>query len=188
MRNPPAPRTVLPFNGIESKFLIGLTFRLTLRDIIFSSQLRHNQGILQLPIKNSRRRAVYDEILKYSFRNYIDEFVTPYDKSLGIDLADLNVLRRGTDLTVYTAQLRANPDIRLVLNRNDIFLAESDIAWVESTFDPSQITLFPDGGHLGNLSQPAVQQAILRSLDGLGMPPAKVAEQAEQSSSKGSGI
>ena len=32
------PQTSLPFSAIESKFLIGLTFRLMLRDIIFSSQ------------------------------------------------------------------------------------------------------------------------------------------------------
>jgi len=188
IENPPAPGTVLPFNAIESKFLIGLTFRLTMRDIIFSSQSRHNQGLLQLPIKNSRRRAVYDEIMKYSFRDYIDKFATPYDGTLGIDLANLNVLRRGTDLTTYTAELQANPDIRLVLNRNDIFLAEADIAWVESTFAPSQLTLFPDGGHLGNLSQPAVQQAILQALNGLSLPPAKPAKQMVQGSCNRSGI
>jgi hypothetical protein len=47
-----APRTSLPFSSIESKFLIGLTFRFTLRDIIYSSQRRHNQGVLQHPLRN----------------------------------------------------------------------------------------------------------------------------------------
>ena len=41
------PQTSLPFNAIESKFLIGLTFRLILRDVIYSSQQRNNQGVLQ---------------------------------------------------------------------------------------------------------------------------------------------
>ena len=49
------PQTSLPFNAIESKFLIGLTFRFMLRDIIFSSQRRNNQGVLQHPIRNFRR-------------------------------------------------------------------------------------------------------------------------------------
>jgi ABC-type transporter lipoprotein component MlaA/pimeloyl-ACP methyl ester carboxylesterase len=167
---PPAPGTSLPFNAIESKFLIGLSFHLAMRDIIFSSQLRHNLGILRQPIKSSKRRFVYDEINKYSFRDYIDKFATPYDKTLGIDLTDPEVIRRGTDLTDYTTELQANPNIRLVLNRNDIFLADIDVAWVESTFATSQLAVFPDGGHLGNLSQPTVQQAILRALDGLGSP------------------
>src|SRR5277367_296944 len=185
---PPAPGTSLPFNALESKFLIGLSFRLTLRDIIFSSQSRHNQGVLQQPIKSSSRRAVYEEILKYSFRDYINKFASPYDRSQGIDLTDPHVGQWGTDLTTHTAELQANPDIRLVLNRNDIFLAETDIAWVESTFPPSQLKLFPDGGHLGNLSQPAVQLAILRALDGLGLPPAKQVKNLDRGSNNGSGI
>src|SRR5208282_3267373 len=41
------PQTSLPFNAIESRFLIGLTFRFMLRDIIYSSQRRNNQGVLQ---------------------------------------------------------------------------------------------------------------------------------------------
>ncbi len=188
VERPPAQGTSLPFNAIESKFLIGLSFHLAMRDIIFSGQVRHNQGILQHPIKSSSRRVVYDEILKYSFRDYIDKFATPYDKTLGIDITKPDVLRRGTDLTAYTAELQANADIRLVLNRNDIFLTDTDIAWVESTFAASQWTVFPDGGHLGNLSQPAVQHAILQALDGLGLPPAKSARHLEQGSSHGIGI
>ena len=49
------------------------------------------------------------------------------------------------------------------------FLLESgDLAWIESTFAPARVTLFDHGGHLGNLSEPAVQRGILGALDGLG--------------------
>jgi ABC-type transporter lipoprotein component MlaA/pimeloyl-ACP methyl ester carboxylesterase len=185
---PELQKAPLPFNTIESKFLIGLAFRLTLRDIIFSTQYRYNQGILQQPLDKSRRRAVYDEILKYSFRNYIDLFATPYDLTLGIDLKDPDTLKRGIDLSTYTAGLRDNPKIRVIFNRNDLFLATLDIAWLEDTFAPSQVTEFPDGGHVGNLSQPAEQQAILRALDGLGLTQAKPAMHIQQGSNNGSGI
>ena len=89
----------------------------------------------------------------------------------GIDLKDPEVVKRGTDLRAYTAGLQDNPNIRVILNRNDLLLTDSDIAWIEATFAPSQVTEFPDGGHVGNLSQPVVQQAILRALDGLGALP-----------------
>jgi ABC-type transporter lipoprotein component MlaA/pimeloyl-ACP methyl ester carboxylesterase len=168
---PGLAKTNLPFNTIESQFLVGLSFRLSLRDIIFSSQLRHNQGILQSPIKNSRRRAAYDEILNYSFRDYIQKFATPYDRSLGLDLTDPEVSQRGTDLEAYTDGLRANPNIRVILNRNDLFLNGGDLAWIETTFARSQVTEFPNGGHVGNLAQPEVQHAILQALDGLGATP-----------------
>ena len=58
------PETSLPFSGIESKFLIGMTFRFILRDAIFSSQQRNNQGVLKHPIRKWRRAPVYREILQ----------------------------------------------------------------------------------------------------------------------------
>jgi hypothetical protein len=45
----------LPFDAVESKFLVGMAFRLILRDVIFSSQQRTNMGILRTPIRKSRR-------------------------------------------------------------------------------------------------------------------------------------
>ncbi|HTV61250.1 MAG TPA: MlaA family lipoprotein [Verrucomicrobiae bacterium] len=184
----PALQTNLPFNAIESKFLIGLSFRLALRDMIFSSQLRCNQKILRQPVKTLRRRAIYNEILKYSLKDYIDKFATPYDKTRGIDLSNPIVVKRGTDLTTYTAELRENPDVRLILNRNDFLLATQDVSWIESTFTPQQRTIFPEGGHLGNLNQSEVQKAILQTLDGLGLPRAKSANDIGQSSNNGNGI
>jgi len=76
-------------------------------------------------------------------------------------------VNNATDLRAYTAELQANPNIRVIANRNDVLLAAEDLAWIEATFAPAQVTLFEHGGHLGNLSQPAVQRAILRALDGL---------------------
>ena len=72
------PQTSLPFNAIESKFLIGLTFRLVLRDMIYSSQRRNNQEVLQHAIWNFRRDPVYQEILQYSYQDYFAKFVIPY--------------------------------------------------------------------------------------------------------------
>ncbi len=169
----PKPGAALPFNAIESKFLIGLGLRLTLRDMIFSSQLRHNQGVLKQPLKKSKRHQAYDEIMQYSFRDYIEQFAVPYDKSRGIDMSNPDVVRKATDLHVYTDQLKANRNIRVIANRNDILLSADDVAWVETTFDPSEVTLFEHGGHLGNLSQANVQKAVLQALDGLGAPQGK---------------
>jgi ABC-type transporter lipoprotein component MlaA/pimeloyl-ACP methyl ester carboxylesterase len=166
-QQPSALPSALPFDAIESRFLIGLSFRLTLRDIIFSSQLRHNQGVLKLPLDKSKRRAVYDEIMQYSLWDYIEKFARPYDKARGIDLADPEMVKKGTDLRTYSDALQGNRNIRVIANRNDLFLAGEDVAWIEATFARAQVALFEHGGHLGNLAQPAVQRAILDALDGL---------------------
>ena len=167
-----APQTSLPFNAIESKFLIGLDFRFTLRDIIFSSQRRNNQGMLQHPIRNFRRGPVYQEILQYSFQDYFDKFAVPYYSAQGLT-APAATLARAGDLRTYGASLRANPDVRVIVNQNDFLLADEDLAWLRATFPPEELTVFKQGGHLGNLANPKVQKAILAALTPMRPPEAE---------------
>jgi len=169
------PRTSLPFNAIESKFLIGMTFRFMLRDIIFSSQRRNNQGVLQHRIRNFRRNPLYQEILQYSYQDYFEKFVIPYYQARGMASPTqaapeaspgraAEALEKAGDLRTYDAGLRANPDIRVIVNQNDFLLADEDLAWLQATFTPEQLTVFNRGGHLGNLSNLTVQKAILAAL------------------------
>ena len=169
-KNTLTPQTSLPFSAIESKFLIGLTFRLTLRDIIFSSQRRHNQGVLQHPIRNLRRDPVYQEILQYSYQDYFEKFAIPYYQTRGLTSSTAETLEKADDLRTYDAGLLANPNIRIIVNQNDFLLADEDLAWLHATFGPEKLTVFPQGGHLGNLSNPTVQKAILGALANLKPP------------------
>jgi ABC-type transporter lipoprotein component MlaA/pimeloyl-ACP methyl ester carboxylesterase len=164
------PQTSLPFNAIESKFLIGLTFRFTLRDIIFSSQRRMNRGVLHQLIRDYRREPVYREILKYSYQDYFRKFVIPYYQARGMASAAATLDKAG-DLRTYDTGLRANPKIRVIVNQNDFLLADEDLAWLHATFAPEQLTVFQQGGHLGNLYNPAVQKTILAALAGLKSSP-----------------
>jgi phospholipid-binding lipoprotein MlaA len=170
------PQTSLPFNAIESKFLIGLTFRLSLRDIIFSSQQRNNQGVLRHRIDNFRRDPVYQEILRYSYQDYFDKFAIPYYQSRGLAPPMAETMEKAGDLRTYDAGLRANPDIRIIVNQNDFLLTADDLAWLHATFGPEQLTVFPQGGHLGNLSNPVVQKAILAALTPMRPPQPKAKE------------
>ncbi len=164
------PQTSLPFNAIESKFLIGLTFRLILRDIIFSSQRKNNQGVLQHSIQPWRRDPVYQEILQYSYQDYFDKFVIPHYWAMGMD-PTAEVMRRGGDLKTYETGLRANANLRIIVNQNDFLLAGEDLAWLHATFSPEQLTVFAQGGHLGNLFNPTVQKTILEALSNLNLVP-----------------
>jgi hypothetical protein len=167
------PQTSLPFDAIESKFLIGLNFRLVLRDIIYSSQRRNNQGVLRHPIWNFRREPVYREILKYSYQDYFDKFAIPYYSARGLGSSTAAALEETGDLRTYDAGLRANPDIRVIVNQNDFLLEEEDLTWLRATFTPEHLTVFKQGGHLGNLSNPTVQKAILAALTPMRPPEAK---------------
>jgi pimeloyl-ACP methyl ester carboxylesterase len=167
------PQTSLPFDAIESKFLIGLTFRLSLRDMIYSSQHRNNQGILHHSLYNIRRNPVYQEILQYSYQDYFAKFATPYYQARGLASPVGETLETAGDLRTYGAGLRANPDVRVIVNENDFLLTAEDLAWLHTTFTPDQLTVFKQGGHLGNLSNPSVQKTILAALAGLQASPPK---------------
>ena len=153
-----------PFGAVESKFLVGLSFRLTLRDTIFSSQWRNNMGVLHTPLSQWRREPAYQEIYNISFRRYFDSFVLPYYRSRGVTAADFI---REVNLRNSTANLSAQSKVRVVVNRNDFLLGSHDISWLRSTFGSSNVRVFASGGHLGNLASPPVQSAILTALEGL---------------------
>ena len=164
-RNTLTPQTSLPFDSVESQFLIGLTFRYTLRDIIYSSQRRNNQGVLQLSLHNLRREPAYQEILQYSYQDYFDKLVVPYYSTRGLIGPVAEAIGRAGELRTYETALRANPDIRVIVNQNDFLLADEDLTWLRTTFTtPEQLTVFEKGGHLGNLFNPAVQKSILAAL------------------------
>jgi len=158
------PETTLPFDAVESKFLIGLTFRFILRDIIYSSQRRNNQGVLQHPLRNLRRNPAYQEILQFSYADYFEKFAIPYYQGRDLSAPATAALEKAGDLRTYESGLRANPDIRVIVNQNDFLLADEDLTWLHATFGTNQLTVFPQGGHLGNLFNPAVQKTILAAL------------------------
>ena len=167
------PQTSLPFSAIESKFLIGLTFRLILRDMIYSSQQRNNQGVLHHSIHNFRRDPVYQEILQYSYQDYFDRFAIPYYSSRNLGATTAAALEKAGDLRTYAAGLHDNLDVRVIVNENDFLLTTNDLAWLHGTFAPGQLTVFAQGGHLGNLFNPGVQKSILAALTPMRPPEVK---------------
>ena len=73
-------------------------------------------------------------------------------------------MEKADDLRTYDAGLRANPNIRIIENLLDFLLADEDLAWLRTTFAPEQLTVFAQGGHLGNLFNPSVHKSILGAL------------------------
>ena len=128
--------------------------------------------MLQRPIRSLRRDLAYQEILEYSYRDYVEKIVVPYYLTRGMASPVAAALEQAGDLRTYEAALRANPDVRVIANQNDFLLTDKDLAWLRATFPPEQLTVFPQGGHLGNLFSPAVQKAILGSLANLKPSPA----------------
>jgi pimeloyl-ACP methyl ester carboxylesterase len=154
---PPAANGPPPFNAIESRYIIGLSFRLILRDAIFSSQSRNNLGVLQTPLSKWQRQAAYDEISQFSYHDYVTRFVFPYYQKRGVNQSDF---KSYSTLRHIGSALRHNPKVRLVTNRNDFLLAPGDIEWMRATLGDKRLKILPNGGHLGNLASPEVRDTL----------------------------
>lgn len=173
------PESRIPLDATESKFLVGLAFRISLRDVIFLSQSKTNLGILKEPVNPWRREDVYREIFQYSFQDYLEKFVTPYYRARGIDLTEGAELAKAVDLRRLEKQLAGNSKVRLIVNANDPVLGKEGLDWVTTAFRDQSI-LFPGGGHLGNMNQTVVQREIVRALADL-LPQSPVRQTGKKS-------
>lgn len=162
-----SPGGPLPFSNLEAEFLIGLSFRITLQAIIYTSQERSNLGVLLTQRSRLRRWAAYQEIADYSYAEYMYAFVLPYYRDRLHVIADSDELVDRNDLHSIEAALRANGKIRNFANKNDFLTNEADVAWFTDVLGESKVHFFTEGGHLGNLYRPEVQEVILESLEDL---------------------
>jgi phospholipid-binding lipoprotein MlaA len=150
----------IPLTENESRFLIGLAFRFTLMAGIMDSQRRFNLGVLKEDPNKFVRQKAYREIRQISYADYMDRFVVPYLVKTRRG-TDRETLLAATDLKQSTSFLANNPKVRVQANGDDFLLTPQDLSWLDSTFG-TNLTLYPVGGHLGNLHVPAVQEALVR--------------------------
>src|SRR5208337_2709056 len=150
----------IPLTRTESDFLIGLTFRYTLMNVIVDSQRRDNLGVLKVNPATFVRQDSVREIRQINYAEYTEHFVLPYLLKTGRATSREQVLAN-TDLAQSTDFLRNNSKIRVQICEDDFLLTPEDLPWFRSTFG-SHLTDYPVGGHLGNLHIPAVQEALVR--------------------------
>jgi ABC-type transporter lipoprotein component MlaA len=158
------PDVGLPLSEIEAQFIIGLTYRLTLATIIYNSQTRHDLGILQTDRGWFRRSPAYEEILDYSWLEYVYGFVIPYYMRRDSAIKNAAQMFKLNDLRSIGDPLKASGKIRHFANRNDFLVAKEDIEWITNALGEKNVQFFPSGGHLGGLHKPEVQDEIMQTL------------------------
>lgn len=157
------PGEELPFTEMESQFLIGLAFRMDLQFMILQSADLDDTGMLLTPRSRWHKAPAFQEAAEYSFMEYVYAFLLPYyaqhAAGIGFDEAGARTLMERSALTSMTAGLRANPAVRVFTNANDFLLRPGDLEWLRSTLG-ERLTVFPDGGHLGNLYREYIRAEI----------------------------
>lgn len=167
------PGSELPFTNMEAEFLIGFAFRRSLQEILWVSQTRKDLGILQTPRSRWRRAPAYREIGEYSFEEYFYGFVLPYYQGRDRAAAPAEKVRSAEDMIAQCDlrflgdRLRGADTLRHFANSNDFLTTAEDERWLTDVLGADHVHFFPHGGHLGNLNQVAVQDAVMDTVQDL---------------------
>jgi ABC-type transporter lipoprotein component MlaA len=162
------PGTPIPLSQLESEFLIGLAFRMTLHDMIWVSQMRNDTGVLKTPRSWFRRSGASREILEFSFIEYLYAFAFPYFSENDPEIQSEEDLFARADLHDIAPLLRAKANkIRVFANQNDFLITSEDVTWLTNLLGAQRVTFYPGGGHMGNLHVKEVQNDLMDSLQDL---------------------
>jgi hypothetical protein len=161
----------LPFQLDESNFLIGLSSRATTLQTISAS---HQRGGKELVVNAGSAGgfsgAFAAEVASNTLTRFMNELAIPYFVEREGRRQTADQLFANANLYSQEAGLRDDPRIHVFTNEDDFLLQETDLMWLEELFE-GHITVFPSGGHLGNMYLEPVQAGFVEAL-GAGAPAA----------------
>jgi pimeloyl-ACP methyl ester carboxylesterase len=153
----------LPFDRIESEFLIGLNGRDAVHNAMVAIRAKTGRGLRLEPELDPKRGWLLEEVNHSSFDGYLRHLVVPHFLETVGTAATIDSLLEASGLRGLGPALAADPRVAVITNADDFLLAPEDIAWLRETLG-TRATVFPEGGHLGNLWVPEVQEAIFSAL------------------------
>jgi len=144
------PTSDLPFTNEEASYLIGLNFRLTLHEAIVAGAFDLDLSVF------ASKGALYRDLQALSFEDYYKKIAVMVSERDGVTEAQLEF---SVDLKNREKSLKQVDNLHLVLSDNDFLLTKAELNWFKTTF-AGKTTVFKQGGHLGELWRPELQEAI----------------------------
>jgi predicted alpha/beta-fold hydrolase len=148
------------FTTEELQFLIAENLQSQLAELIYVTQVIHDQSVLAAPKDQVRKRI--QEAKSFTFTDYNDKIAVPLWRREAADpQADLaSFIKRGS-LAQILDRLRGNSKVRIMHNADDPLADRKSIEELKEALG-DQVTLYPYGGHLGNLWFPENKEYALR--------------------------
>jgi pimeloyl-ACP methyl ester carboxylesterase len=133
--------------------LIGIAFRLTSINLLFTADVTARLGVL---VARDRRLGLTDSLTPYfkaasllDFEYYARRVLYPYYLETAPDISFEELARRNS-LWAIADYLRQTGKIGLMHNEDDVLLSEEELDLLRDVFgDRAQI--YPKGGHVGNI-------------------------------------
>jgi pimeloyl-ACP methyl ester carboxylesterase len=159
---------LLPRKEESLAALIGLVFRMSAGDMMFTADVMNGGGYIvprNARLTNSTSLTRFAAVAyRTRFVDYFDEYLFPHRQAREPGLTK-DGLRRRMSLRSLEAYLRTADKLRLVHNEDDIILAPGEIEYLQSVF-AGRARVFPTGGHMGNTFHPDVARAIVEAVTG----------------------
>jgi hypothetical protein len=135
------------------KTLIGLAFRLSSNNMIFTTDVMTNGGYIvpkNSPLKNSTRLTEFFKVgARTSFTDYFQEYFLPYHQSLDPAVTEESLIEEETLMSIEP-YLKSASKIGLVTNMDDIILTQGELEYLRGVFQ-ERAKIYPNGGHCGNM-------------------------------------
>ncbi|MCY1258690.1 hypothetical protein D9M68_446150 [compost metagenome] len=147
----------------EMAMLIGATFRFSAADIAFTSDLINRRGLIippNYPVSESTSLVpFFARAMQCDFECYVTEQLIPMWRAR-YNGGSLPQLINQVSLYGIKDYLQQSPKIAVMHNADDIILGPGDMGFLRRTFG-ERLTLYPRGGHCGNLNYRVNAQDML---------------------------
>lgn len=141
------------YSNEETAGLIGLTFRINLAGMIFSSDVMTNSGYV---VPKNRVLNITDSLSDYflvschlSFFDYFNEYLFPYFQMRRPGLTKQAFID-SLSIKSIEGYLKSSDKFGVMANENDFILTGEDLNYLRQLFG-EHTKIYPRGGHLGNL-------------------------------------
>jgi pimeloyl-ACP methyl ester carboxylesterase len=141
------------FSKEETAGLIGLTYRINLAGMIFSSDVMTNSGYV---VPKNRVLSPTDSLTDYflvsthlSFFDYVNEYFYPYFQQRRPGITK-QALIDSESLRSIEEYLKSSAKFGVMTNENDFILTKAELDYLRQLFG-ERAKIYPRGGHLGNL-------------------------------------
>ncbi|MDU8192294.1 serine/threonine protein kinase [Pseudomonas syringae pv. actinidiae] len=152
----------------QMAMLIGTSFRFSSADIAFTSDLINRRGLIippKFPISEGTSLTPFlMRALQCDFDCYLTEQVIPMWRAR-TDGGSLLQLMDQVSLYALKDYLHSNTKIAVMHNADDVILGAGDLGFLRKTFG-DRLTVYPYGGHCGNLNYRVNTDAMLEFFRG----------------------
>jgi len=152
------------FSREELQFLIAEYLQTAVPELVTVTQAIHDQRVLPAPPDQVRKRLL--EAKGMTFSEYCEKIAVPVWRAQSSEPdATLETFTQRGSLAAITDRLKGNPRVFILHNADDFFVDRASIDQLKQSLG-DQVTIYPYGGHLGNLWYPPNKAYVLRLLRG----------------------